>query len=97
MKKGEKKSATTDNSSGVAATVLGIQSIAFSLVAPLMGIILGIVSLAFAKNQNTKAPNKWSTAGKVLSIIGIVVGIIQIVLAIYLFSAHPQLLPGGAI
>lgn len=94
MKKGEKKSSTADNSSGVAAVVLGIQSISFSLVTPLMGIILGIISLVFARKQAEKAPNNWSTAGKVLSITGIVIGILQVALLTYLLSNNPELLTG---
>ena len=77
MKKGE------DNSSGVASVVLGILSISFSLI-PLISLIIGIVGLVFGIVQSKSMKNRWSKAGIILSIIGIVlsIGVYFIVLSV---------------
>ena len=48
-----------DNSSGIAAVILGITGIVFS---SLGGIILGITGLVFALKQKKSAPNQTKTA-----------------------------------
>jgi len=79
MKKaGEKEFISHDNSFGVTSVVLGI----ISLVSP-AGLILGIISFVFAKKQEKVRANKWSKAGKILGIIGTILGIILIALNIW--------------
>jgi len=77
-KESEKEFAKHDNSFGVASVALGIVSL-FSLG----GLILGIISFVFAKKQEKIHANKWSKAGKILGIIGIILGIILIILNIW--------------
>lgn len=87
MKKAvEKEFIKHDNSFGVASVALGITS----LFSP-GGLILGIISLVFAKKQEKVHINKWSKAGKILGIIGIILGIILIALNIW-YQKNPGLL-----
>ena len=88
MKKEESKLTSNDNSFGVASVVLGILSI---LLASLNGIILGIIALVFSQKQTAISANKWSRAGKILSIIGIIVGILTLVLIILGITQNPEL------
>ncbi len=69
----------SDNSFGIAGVVLGILSIVFSSIT---GVVLGIVGLVFSTKQNKIAKNKWSKAGKILNIIGIILGIILFIFAL---------------
>lgn len=79
-----------DNSCGTAAVVLGIISIVFpcltflAFFAPFIGLALGITAFFFALAQRKAIANKWSRAGLILAIIGVVinVGILLIMLAI---------------
>ena len=87
-----------DNSFGIASVVLAILSIAFApgvflifAYGPFLSIILGIVALVFALKQKKKSPNAWSKAGLILSIIGIVLGV---VLAIWLINLMTKVLEG---
>jgi hypothetical protein len=67
-----------DNSCGVASVILGILSICFilltflALLAPLAGLGLSITSLLFARAQKKHGANKWSKAGFILSMLGII-------------------------
>ena len=80
-----------DNSSGIAAVILGITGIVFS---SLGGIILGITGLVFALKQKKSAPNKWSAAGLILNIISIILGIIISLAAfIYAYNAISSVIP----
>ena len=83
MSKEETK--TKDNSFGVAAAVLGILSIISSFI-PIIGLILGIISLIFGIKQKNIMRNRWSKAGIILSIIGIILAIIIWASAIYLLN-----------
>ncbi|NCO11486.1 hypothetical protein CO038_00090 [Candidatus Pacearchaeota archaeon CG_4_9_14_0_2_um_filter_39_13] len=65
-----------DNSFGVASVVLGILSI---LSLSVLGIILGAVGLVFSLKQKKVDKNKWSKAGMILNLIGIVLGILVII------------------
>ena len=65
-----------DNSFGVAIVVLGILSI---LSLSVLGIILGAVGLVFSLKQKKVDKNKWSKAGMILNLIGIVLGILVII------------------
>ena len=64
-----------NNSYGTASVILGIFSVLFSSP-PLYGVILGVISLIFANKQNKAHKNGWSKAGKILSIIGIILSIV---------------------
>jgi len=74
-----------DNSFGIAAVVLGILSIVFSvgvLLGSVGGTILGIVALVFALIQKKKANNKWAYIGMILAIIGIVLNIALLIITV---------------
>jgi drug/metabolite transporter (DMT)-like permease len=71
------KKSASDNSFGTASVVLGIISIAFS---SMIGVLLGIIGLIFAFNQSKIEKNKWAKAGKILNIIGVLLGIVAIVI-----------------
>lgn len=70
-----KEESQKDNSFGVASLVLGLISTVFLFFFPL-GLILGLVGLIFGFVQRRKHKNPWATWGIVLSIIGIVLGIL---------------------
>ena len=74
--KNEASSSSHGNESGLASVIFGIMSI---VIASGVGIVFGIVGLVFALIQNKKSRNKWSKAGIILSIIGIVLGFLVIV------------------
>ena len=67
-----------DNSFGVASVILGIMGIVS--YGPGIPIILGIIGWVFANKQKKIMKNKWVMAGKILSIISIILGIIGIIL-----------------
>jgi hypothetical protein len=87
MKKEAKSVTTKDNSFGIAAVVLGIAGI----LSGGNGILYGIIALIFASKQQNKYPNSWGKAGKILSIIAIILGIISIILALQYFAQNPEL------
>ena len=60
---------------GIASYILGILSIIFGIATPFAGFITGIVGIVLSKRQK----NGFSTRGKKLSIIGIVISIIVLV------------------
>jgi membrane-bound ClpP family serine protease len=77
-----------DNSFGIASVVLGILSVVFSLtviIGSFAGITLGVVSLIFSLKQNKIQKNKWSSAGLILSISGIALGIFVVIWLISTF------------
>ena len=86
MKKEEK---SMDNSFGTASVILGILSITLS---SLMGITLGIIGLVFSIKQKKKMENKWSDAGKILNIIGVILGVIVFTLALVYLLKSPDFL-----
>ncbi|MCH7568534.1 MAG: hypothetical protein IIA87_03860 [Nanoarchaeota archaeon] len=71
----KKSVAVQENSLGVAGVVFGILSV---LSLSVGGIIMGIVGLVFSLKQSKLNKNKWSKAGIVLNIVGIILGIIAI-------------------
>lgn len=85
MKKEGKKESSNENNFGLASVVLGIVSL-FSFG----GLILGIIALVFAKKQEKVHANKWSKAGKILGIIGIILGILLIIFNIW-YAKNPGL------
>jgi hypothetical protein len=72
-----------DNSYGTASVVLGILSIVLS---SLPGIILAIVGIVFANKQRKIESNKWAKNGKVLGIVGLILGIVTFGFAIWAVS-----------
>lgn len=78
MAKKEVKKKNSDNKFGFTAFILGILSIVlFFTVFP--SLILGILGIIFAVLQLRKGKNKLAIAGLVLSIIGLIVGIILVI------------------
>jgi len=86
MKKGE-----TDNSFGIASVVLGIISV-ISLSVP--GVVFGIIGLIFGLKQKKINKNKWSKAGIIINIVGIVLGIVATVIIIVYASSYAGQLQG---
>ena len=87
--------ASKDNSFGIAGVVLGIISVLFLS----NGIITGIIGLVFSLKQKKLNANKWSKAGIILNVIGIILGIAMLIF-LFKFSqgylAQFQSLQGGA-
>ncbi len=77
VKREEMKS--MNNDFGVVAVVLGVLSIIFTSI---NGIILGLVGLGFTFKQIKVMKNKWSKAGLILNVIGIVLGVIVMIWAV---------------
>ena len=90
-----KRSVSGDNSSGIVGVVFGILSL---LTLSVPGVVMGIVGLLFSLKQNKVMKNKWSKAGIILNILGIILGIIAIIF-LYNFAinylAQLQQLQGG--
>ena len=86
-----------NNSYGTASVILGIFSVLFSSP-PLYGVILGVISLMFANKQNKHHKNSWSKAGKILSIIGIILSVLFFIFILW-SQKNPEfytkLLQGG--
>jgi len=89
MKKGV-VSKTDNNSFGVASVILGIFSVLFAYP-PLYGLILGVTALVFAKKQRNRAANSWSKAGKILSIIGIILSVLLFIALLWI-TQNPELM-----
>ena len=71
-----------NNSYGLASVILGILSIVFALsvlFGSIAGLILGIIGLFFSIKQNKISKNKWSSAGMILSILGIALNIFVLI------------------
>jgi len=64
-----------DNSFGVASVILGILSVLSFIIFPI-ALVLGVISLIFGLIQRKNHKNNWATWGIVLSVIGIVLGIL---------------------
>ena len=81
MAKREKNPASdkTGNDTGVSLLVLGIVSVIFAL-----GIGLGTVSLVRVRKRNDLSGTVMAKAGKVLSIAGICIAVVNWILAIVL-------------
>ncbi len=90
-KESAKKHTDEDNSFGVSSTLLGLLSLLLSIALPFQGFVLGIIGLVFANKQKNKQSNSWAKAGKILSIIGIVVSVILLIAVVWL-AQNPQLL-----
>ena len=87
MVKKEGVKVNADNSSGVAGVVFGILSIIFALLTPVIGIISAIVGLVFSLKQSKASKNKWSKAGIILNVVGIIVSLLILVLIIKLLPS----------
>ena|SRR3989338_9117905 len=69
-----------DNSSGTTSTALGVVAVALSLMSPILCIPLGVAALIFGLIQRRSFSSRWSTAGIILGILAIALGILGIVL-----------------
>ena len=70
----------SDNSFGIIAVIFGILSLIFSIsMIPFPGVIIGVIGLIFALIQKKKSNNKWVNWGMILSILGIVLGVILLI------------------
>jgi len=76
------------NNCGLIGVIFGILAILF---ASAYGLVMGIVGIVFAYIQRKHAPNKWSKAGMILNIIGIILSIGMLIFTIYLTMKNPQL------
>ncbi|MGE7760095.1 DUF4190 domain-containing protein [Peribacillus sp. NPDC097895] len=78
----------TSNSKAIVALILGV----LSLLIPVLGIIIGIVGLIFASkskqeiNLSGETGKGLMTAGKVCSIIGIILNVIMILIFLVFFT-----------
>ena len=87
MAKREKNPASdkTRNDTGISLLVLGIVSVIFALWIPIVGIVLGTVSLVRVRKRNDLSGTiRMAKAGKVLSIAGICIAVVNWILAIVL-------------
>jgi len=77
---------------GITGLILGILSILMSIFIPLISVIAGILGIIFSKKQMKVSPIGTATAGLVISIIGLVLGIISwVVTAILVYNGlSPQ-------
>ncbi|MEK6818389.1 MAG: hypothetical protein AABY10_00475 [Nanoarchaeota archaeon] len=64
-----------DNSFGVSSVIFSVLSVLLSTT-PIQGIVLAILGLALARKQSKHLKNKWSKAGCILSIIGLILSIV---------------------
>lgn len=85
------KPTTGDNSFGIVGVVFGILSI---LSLSIGGVIMGIIGLIFSLKQKKVAANKWSKAGIILNIIGIIVGVIAIYFLVNYATSYISQLQG---
>lgn len=83
------------NDLGIVGVVFGILSIVFALFQPIFGIIIGIIGLIFSLKQNKVMKNKWSKAGIILNITGMILAIVVVIAAFNFFkyiSNNPEVL-----
>ena len=82
MAKREKNPASdkTGNDTGISLLV----SVIFALWIPIVGIVLGTVSLVRVRKRNDLSGTAMAKAGKVLSIAGICIAVVNWILAIVL-------------
>ena len=83
MAKREKNPASdkTGNDTSISLLVLGIVSVIWI---PIVGIVLGTVSLVRVRKRNDLSGTAMAKAGKVLSIAGICIAVVNWILAIVL-------------
>ena len=67
-----------------ASLVLGILSIVLGLLSPIVGLILGIIGLVLAISYQKESQLDYKTE-KILNIIGIVVSVLNWILAVAVF------------
>ncbi len=80
---------------GAASLVLGIVSLVLAIVAPGIGwvaAILGIVGIVLASNARKQGQGGVATAGLVLSILGLVFGVITYLACVACISAAEEAL-----
>ena len=76
---------------GLIAFTLGILSIAFSN-SPVLGIVMGIVGIYFARVQHKQGMTEFSRLGNILSIIGIIVSALLLIALGIMFLTNPEFL-----
>ena len=80
------------NSVGLVGFIFGTLSVVLFSV---LSLPLGVLGIIFSIYQNKRAPNSWSKWGLVLSIIGIILGVIAAIALVKQFNYlmnNPQLL-----
>ncbi len=83
------------NAFGVTSFTLGILSVIFIILNPVIGLVLGIIGFIFGKKQNKIQKTSLSKAGIVLSIIGIILSVTIVILgiiAIRYIANNPEIL-----
>ena len=91
IKKEVSKTTTGENGAGIVGVVFGILSVVSLSVG---GIVLGIIGLIFSFKQKKAAANKWSKAGIILNIIGIILGVLAIYFLVNYASSYLAQLQG---
>ena len=67
-----------------ASLVLGILSIVLGLLSPIVGLILGIIGLVLGNSHQKESELDYKTE-KILNIVGLVVSVLNWILAIAIF------------
>lgn len=75
-----------NNGKAIAALVLGICSIVFACLIPIVGLVLGIVGVVFAVLSNKEGKTNMALAGMITGIIGIVFSIIVWIINIIILT-----------
>jgi len=91
----KKETKKDKNTFGITCFTLGILSVVFVILNPVIALILGVIGFIFGKKQNKIQKNSLSKAGIILSIIGFALSlaiIILVIIAIKYFANHPELL-----
>jgi len=80
---------SNDNSNGVVAVTMGLISIISALLTSnlIAGIIFGVIGWIYAVKQTRQSYNSWARLGKILSIVGIVLGFIAIAVSVWVANA----------
>ena len=78
MAKREKNPASdkTGNDTGVSLLVLGIVSVIFALWIPIVGIVLGTVSLVRVRKRNDLSGTVMAKAGKCIAVVNWILAIV---------------------
>lgn len=80
---------SSSNDCGVVGVVLGILSV---VLASLLSIFIAIPGLIFSIIQHKRQRNKWSLAGIILNVIGLILGIIFSIIMVYFLQEQSLML-----
>src|SRR5262245_57243799 len=75
------------NSSGVAGVIMGIISL---MLLSVVSIPAGVTGLVFSIVQYKRAKNRWAVAGIILSILGIIMGVVVAYLTFNIIGQYAQ-------